>query len=74
MELLMRIERCLRPAHFGPTRDGRIKPDVVASGEGVAAAISQAIAPHARPVRLDCGGIDPALIVCAYSISDEQRR
>ena len=39
---------------FGPTRDGRIKPDVVAPGEGVAAAISQASYSHRN-----CGGCDP---------------
>ena len=39
---------------FGPTRDGRIKPDVVAPGEGVAAAISQASYTHRS-----CAGCDP---------------
>lgn len=39
---------------FGPTRDGRIKPDVVAPGAGVSAAISQSIASHGN-----CGLCDP---------------
>ncbi|MCG3149754.1 MAG: hypothetical protein PCFJNLEI_03219 [Verrucomicrobiae bacterium] len=39
---------------FGPTRDGRFKPDLVAPGQGVAGAISQAAYTHT-----DCGGCDP---------------
>ena len=52
---------------FGPTRDGRFKPDVVAPGQNVSAAISQGSYTHTQ-----CGGCDPNLpapYACAAGFS-----
>ena len=55
---------------FGPTRDGRFKPDVVAPGAGISAAISQGAYTHT-----DCGGCDPnapSPFACATGFSTIQ--